>query len=135
MKRINYLLAHAGLIGFIIFMFIPLYLAIVAASHEGSAMMQAPLPLTPGTVFFTNLKTVLIKGIVSTGGQPLWQMLVSSLIMASLIAAGKIMLALISAFALVYFQLPYKHLLFGLIFSTLMLPVEVRIVPTFQVVA
>jgi sn-glycerol 3-phosphate transport system permease protein len=135
MKGLYRLVVHAVLVCFTGLLFIPLYLAIVAASHEGGAMMHAPLPIWPGTAFLHNLKTVLIEGLAATGGQPIWQMLLNSLLMAGLIAAGKILLALMSAFALVYFQFPYKLLLFALIFSTMMLPVEVRIVPTFQVIA
>ncbi|MBA2710405.1 MAG: sn-glycerol-3-phosphate ABC transporter permease UgpE [Tatlockia sp.] len=135
MKRLNRIFAHSALTVFIVFLFVPLYLAFVAASHEGAAMMHAPLPLLPGNSLLKNFNTVLFQGIAATGGQPIWQMLVNSLLMALLIAAGKIFLALISAFALVYFKFPYKRLLFALIFSTMMLPVEVRIVPTFQVIA
>ena len=62
-------------------------------------------------------------------------MLINSFVMAFLIATGKVIFALFSAFALVYFKFPFKKLSFALIFSTLMLPVEVRIVPTFQVIA
>lgn len=135
MKGLNRIAAHCSLISFIILLFAPLYLAIVAASHEGSAMMQAPLPIWPGTSFLHNIKTVLFDGLAATGGEPIWRMLVNSFVMAVSIALGKIFLALMSAFALVYFQFPYKKLLFALIFSTMMLPVEVRIVPTFQVIA
>jgi len=97
--------------------------------------MHAPLPIWPGTSFLQNLKTVLVDGLAATGGQPIWQMLLNSFLMAILIATGKITLALFSAFALVYFRFPYKGLVFALIFATMMLPVEVRIVPTFQVIA
>jgi sn-glycerol 3-phosphate transport system permease protein len=135
MKMLNRLVAHSILICFIVLLFVPLYLAIVAASHGGEAMMHAPLPIFPGNLFLHNLKVVLVEGIEATGGQPMWQMLLNSFLMAILIATGKIFLALISAFALVYFQFPYKQFLFALIFSTIMLPVEVRIVPTFQVIA
>lgn len=132
MRRI---FVHAFLIGFILLLFTPLYLAIVAASHDGAAIMQAPLPVLPGSSFFHNMKTVLIDGIAATGGVPIWHMLINSLLMAVLIASGKIALALFSAFALVYFDLPFKKCIFAIIFSTMMLPVEVRILPTFQVVA
>ncbi|KTC93080.1 MULTISPECIES: sn-glycerol-3-phosphate ABC transporter permease UgpE [Legionella] len=135
MKIIRRILAHSVLIGFIAFLFLPLYLALVAASHEGAAMMHAPLPVWPGAALFHNVKTVLTEGLVATGGQPVGQLLLNSLLMAVLIAIGKIILALFSAFALVYFELPLKRVFFALIFSTMMLPVEVRIVPTFQVVA
>ncbi len=135
MKLLQRILAHATLCGFVFLMFLPLYLALVAASHEGAAMMQAPLPLWPGAALFHNIKTVLTEGLVATGGQPVWHMLLNSLLMAMLIALGKILVALFSAYALVYFELPCQKLLFAIIFATMMLPVEVRIVPTFQVIA
>lgn len=135
MKFLSHLLRHSLLCIFVALLFIPLYLALVAASHDGASMMQAPLPVWPGALLFQNIKTVLTQGLVATGGQPVWQMLLNSLIMAILIASGKILLALFSAFALVYFEFPFKKFFFALIFSTMMLPVEVRIVPTFQVIA
>lgn len=135
MKQLKAFASHLFLCCFILLLFTPFYLAIVAASHDGAAMMQAPLPIFPGSALLTNLKTVLWEGIAVTSGQPIWQLLLNSFIMASLIAVGKIVLALGSAFALVYFELPFKKIMFALIFSTMMLPVEVRIVPTFQVIA
>lgn len=108
MKILMRILNHGLLICFVLLLFMPLYLALVAASHEGTAMMQAPLPVWPGHRLFDNIKTVLTQGIAATGGQPIWQMLVNSFIMAVLIASGKIILALLSAFALVYFQFPLK---------------------------
>jgi sn-glycerol 3-phosphate transport system permease protein len=135
MKNTNRLLAHGLLILFILFMLLPLYLAIVAASNEGAAMMQSQLPLLPGSSFFKNLNSVLNDGLSVTGGEPITVMLLNSLIMALGITLGKIILALSSAFALVYFDFPFKKICFALIFATMMLPVEVRIVPTFQVIA
>ena len=135
MNYLNRILSHGLLCIFILFMLLPLYLAVVAASHEGSAMMQSQLPLLPGTSFFKNLKLVLTEGMAVTGGEPITVMLLNSLLMAFGIAFGKIILALGSAFALVYFDFPFKKSCFALIFATMMLPVEVRIVPTFQVVA
>ncbi len=129
------LIPHALLCSFIALLFLPLYLALVAASHTGAEMMQAPLPIWPGPLLFTNIKAVMHSGLPAMGGEPLSIMLFNSLIMAFLIAFGKVALALCSAFALVYFSFPMKKLCFALIFATLMLPVEVRIVPTFQVVA
>ncbi len=126
---------HVLLCAFIALMFLPLYLALVAASHNSVDMMQAPLPIWPGKMLWSNIYTVLSDGLAVTNGEPVAHMLVNSLLMAILIAAGKVALALGSAFALVYFAFPLKKLCFALIFSTMMLPVEVRIVPTFQVVA
>jgi sn-glycerol 3-phosphate transport system permease protein len=135
MKLINRLLAHGFLCFFIILMLLPIYLAIVAASHEGNAMLQTHVPLLPGTLLFTNIKTVLTQGLSVTGGEPITSMLWNSLVMALAIALGKIVIALGSAFALVYFDFRFKKLCFALIFATMMLPIEVRIVPTFEVVA
>lgn len=135
MKVLTRMASHVFLCFFIALLFMPIYLALVAASHEGTAMMHAPLPMWPGLAFFQNLKTVLMQGLVATGGQPIWQMLVNSFLMAIFIAGGKIVLALLSAFALVYFDFPFKQFCFALIFATMMLPIEVRIIPTFQVIA
>ena len=135
MKLFSRVLSHGFLVLFIMLMLLPLYLAIVAASNEGTAMMQAQLPLLPGSSFLKNMKTVLTEGLSVTGGEPITSMLLNSLLMAFGIAFGKIVLALGSAFALVYFDFPFKKWCFAFIFATMMLPVEVRIVPTFQVVA
>lgn len=126
---------HVLLWIFIALMLLPLYLAVVAASHSGEEMMQAPLPILPGTMLWTNIKTVLSDGLVVTNGEPVAYMLLNSFLMAALIAAGKVALAMCSAFALVFFAFPFKKICFALVFSTMMLPVEVRIVPTFQVIA
>jgi len=134
-RRWTDLLVHATLITALLFMFMPLYFALVAASHEGAAMMHSPLPVAPGGSLLHNIKDVLSEGVAATGGQPVWRLMLNSLIMATLIAAGKILLALLSAFALIYFELPFKKACFAIIFSTMLLPVEVRIVPTFQVIA
>lgn len=120
---------------FIVLMFMPLYLALIAASHSGIDMMHAPLPVLPGNLLLTNIKTVLSEGLSVTGGASMAHLLMNSLIMAILIATGKVVLALLSAFAIVFFEFPLKKTCFALIFATMMLPVEVRIVPTFQIIA
>lgn len=135
MKHFYRFMSHGLLIVFIAAMLLPLYLAVVAASNEGSAMMHSPLPIVPGSSFLKNFKTVMTEGLSVTGGEPIRVMLLNSLLMAFSIAVGKIILALGSAFALVYFDFPFKKSCFALIFATMMLPVEVRIVPTFQLVA
>ena len=133
--RLLRLFPHLLLGAFVCLLFLPLYLALVAASHGQEAMMQAPIPLWPGGLLFHNIKVVLSNGLTVTGGVPVARMLWNSFLMATLIATGKIVLALCSAFAFVYFSFPLKKLCFILVFSTMMLPVEVRIVPTFDVVA
>lgn len=135
MKGLNRFLLQGFLVFFILLLLLPLYLAVVAASHEGAVMMRGQIPLLPGSSLFKNMHEVLTKGLAITGGEPITYMLFNSLVMAFAMALGKIILALGSAFALVYFDFPLKKCCFALILATMMLPVEVRIVPTFQLTA
>ncbi len=113
----------------------PIWITFVAATHEEVRMVQVPLPLWPGGHFYENLVAALTKGISGINGQGVGMMMVNSLIMALMIAVGKIAISLLSAFAIVYFRFPFRMGFFWMIFITLMLPVEVRILPTFEVVA
>lgn len=111
---------------------LPLYIALVAASHEAATLI-GDTPLWFGDKLAENVRSVLGHGLQAAGGAPVWRMLVNSFIMAFGIAIGKIAISLTSAFAIVYFRFPGRSVCFFLIFVTLMLPVEVRIVPTFEV--
>jgi sn-glycerol 3-phosphate transport system permease protein len=134
-RRLSVAFSHILLVLGILIMIFPVYLAFVAASYPQQALLQAPLPLLPGRVLVHNLVTILMQGISAINGIPLWVMLLNSCFMAAMIAVGKILVSIISAYALVFFQFPFRRLFFWLIFFTLMLPVEVRILPTFQVTA
>jgi sn-glycerol 3-phosphate transport system permease protein len=127
--------AHGFLLFFVGLFFVPLYIALVCASHTTESLLTTNFPVLPSLHLFSNIKEVLCYGFSATGGDPVWKMLLNSLIMALIIALGKIFLAITSAFALVYFNLPGKRASFALIFITMMLPIEVRIVPTFHLVA
>ena len=113
----------------------PVYVTLVAASHTAEAMLQVPIPLLPGDRFFDNLRMVLVGEIETIGGQPVGLMMWNSLVMALMITVGKIAISLLSAYAIVYFKFPFRMGFFWIIFVTLMLPVEVRILPTYAVVA
>ncbi len=128
-------LAHLTLIIGIAIVAFPIWVTFVAATHNANRMVQIPLPLWPGDQFFVNLKEVMINGISGAGGIPVGMMMLNSLIVALMIAVGKIVISLLSAFAIVYFRFPFRMGFFWMIFITLMLPVEVRILPTFEVVA
>jgi sn-glycerol 3-phosphate transport system permease protein len=121
------------ILGAAIFVF-PIYLAFVASTHTGVEVNRG-LPLLPGDQLLQNYTTVLGEGIAASGAPPLSLMLFNSTVMALAIAIGKIAISLLSAFAIVYFRFPFRVLAFWTIFITLMLPVEVRILPTFEVVA
>jgi sn-glycerol 3-phosphate transport system permease protein len=127
--------AHAILaVGLVIVLF-PIYVALVAASDRLADILDAPMSLVPGQHLPANVGAALAAGTAKTSGQPVASMLFNSLLMALAIAAGKILISLPSAYAVVFFRFPLRRLCFWAIFVTLMLPVEVRIIPTYQIVA
>lgn len=113
----------------------PIWITFVAATHDAVRITQVPLPLLPGDQLWENLKSAFTRGVGNAREQSVGLMLFNSLIMALMIAVGKIAISLLSAFAVVYFRFPFRMGFFWMIFITLMLPVEVRILPTFAVVA
>lgn len=128
-------ISHAVLIVGILVVAFPVWITFVAATHDGVRVTQVPFPLLPGDQFFVNLKATFTQSEDSIGGIPVGMMMLNSLIMALMIAFGKIAISLLSAFAIVYFDFRFRMFFFWMIFVTLMLPVEVRILPTFEVVA
>jgi sn-glycerol 3-phosphate transport system permease protein len=128
-------LAHLTLALGVALVAFPIWVTFVASTHDAVRMTHIPLPLLPGDQFFVNLKTALTESIGGAGSLPVGLMMLNSLIMAMMIAVGKIAISLLSAFAIVYFRFPFRMGFFWMIFITLMLPVEVRILPTFEVVA
>ena len=128
-------LAHVVLLLGVLVVAFPIWITFVAASHDAVRMTQVPLPLLPGTHFFENLWEALTTGVGNVKEVSVGAMLLNSLAMAMMIACGKIAISLLSAFAIVYFRFPLRMPIFWMIFITLMLPVEVRILPTFEVVA
>lgn len=128
-------LAHAVLIFGVLLVAFPIWVTFVAASHDQARITQVPLPLLPGDQFFVNLKAAIFTGVGNAREQSVGLMLMNSMIMAMAIAVGKIVISMLSAFAIVYFRFPFRMTFFWMIFITLMLPVEVRILPTFEVVA
>ncbi|KMW59492.1 Glycerol-3-phosphate ABC transporter, permease protein UgpE [Candidatus Rhodobacter oscarellae] len=124
-------LTHAFMILGVLVIFFPIWLAFVASTVTQPEIVQPPMPLWPGDQFIENYTAALFSGV----NVPVATMLFNSLVMAVGIAVGKIIISLLSAFAIVYFRFPFRSTFFWMIFLTLMLPVEVRIVPTFEVVA
>lgn len=133
--RIPRLLAHIALILGVAVLVLPVYLAFVASTHEGADFLSGRVGLLPGPLLVENYGVVLLSGASTAGIPPVAPMLVNSFVMAMAIALGKIAISLLSAFAITYFRFPFRVTAFWIIFVTLMLPVEVRILPTFQVVA
>jgi sn-glycerol 3-phosphate transport system permease protein len=125
---------HAVLIIGVVIIAFPIYVAFVASTHELDALLQSPIPLLPGDAFLKNYTQALLGGAKAVG-VPVWVMMFNSLVMALGITIGKIVISMLSAFAIVYFRFPFRMTIFWMIFVTLMLPVEVRILPTYKVVA
>ena len=128
-------LAHLVLIAGVVIVAFPVYIALVASTRGPDDFMSGIVPLIPGPHGLDNYTAMWNSGVSTSGAPPLGTMMMNSLIMALSIALGKIAISIISAYAIVYFRFPFRTLAFWTIFITLMLPVEVRIVPTFKVVA
>ena len=129
------ILSHAVLILGVAIVAFPLYLALIASTHTAEAIVQSPMPLLPGAHMWENYREALLgSGKLGSNTNVVHMMWVSFWV-AIIITVGKIAISLLSAFAIVYFRFPFKMICFWAIFLTLMLPVEVRILPTYKVVA
>ncbi len=126
--------SHLMLILGVAVILLPLYIAVVAATLDNRQVFQVPLSLIPGSHLWQNVSHVWRQGVGSQA-VPFSRLLFNSLVMALSITIGKISVSMLSAYAIVYFRFPLRHLFFWMIFMTLMLPVEVRIFPTVDVIA
>ena len=128
-------LAHLALCLGVVIVVFPVYLTFVGSTHPQSVISNGQMPLTPGPLFFETYWKTIFVGTTGTTREPVGRMLFNSFVMASIIAVGKISISIISAYAVVYFKFPFRMAAFWLIFMTLMLPVEVRIYPTYKIAA
>ncbi len=127
--------SHLILILGVLVVALPVWIAFVASTHPPANLLSSPIPLLPGGQFFENYSTVLNQGVGASGAISVATMMFNSLIMALSITIGKISISILAAYSIVYFNFPFRNTCFWMIFVTLMLPVEVRIVPTYAVVA
>ena len=134
-RGISYWLTHVGLSSGVLVLFFPLWLAFVASTVTNQEVIHPPMPLWPGDQFLENYSRALIEGDSGQTSASVARMLFNTTIVATCIAVGKIAISFTSAFAIVFFRFPARNIFFWLIFLTLMLPVEVRILPTYEVVA
>jgi sn-glycerol 3-phosphate transport system permease protein len=134
-RRFGNLFAHLVLgLGVAIVAF-PVYLCFIGSTHEPTVIANGQMPITPGRLLFSTYSKALSFGASGTTHQPVATMLLNSMVMAAMIAIGKIAISIVSAYAVVYFKFPFRMAAFWLIFMTLMLPVEVRIYPTYKIAA
>jgi len=132
------LLSHLVLVLGVMIVAFPVYVTFIASTQTAEQIVQnVPMSLLPGDNMIESYKLALFGGQSGYGGRiaPVLPMLEVSLVMALVIAIGKIVISLLSAFAVVYFRFPGRGIVFWMIFVTLMLPVEVRIGPTYEVVS
>src|SRR5689334_18456553 len=125
--------AHAILILGVAVVAFPLYVTFVASTLTYDQIVNVPMPLLPGGELIDNYAQVLRSGSEKGSHAAVLPMLVNSFAMAMGVAVGKIAISIISAFAIVYFRFPLRRFFFWMIFVTLMLPIEVRIIPTYGV--
>lgn len=134
-RRLGDLIAYVILtIGVLIVAF-PVWLTFVASTWDAATVINGQMPLYPGPYFLENYNRILFVGTSSTTREPVIHMMLNSFIMAMTIALGKIFISVLSAYAVVYYRFPFRMAAFWIIFITLMLPVEVRIFPTFKIVS
>ncbi len=131
-------LSHVVLLLGVLIVAFPIYITFIASTQTAEQIVQnVPMSLLPGSNLIQSYKLALFGGQTEYGSMlpaaapMLWISLVSALV----IAIGKIAISLLSAFAVVYFRFPGRSVVFWMIFITLMLPVEVRILPTYKVVS
>ncbi|HEX2552419.1 MAG TPA: sn-glycerol-3-phosphate ABC transporter permease UgpE [Microvirga sp.] len=113
----------------------PVYVAVLASTFDAATISNGNMPLTPGDYADENYYQTLFHGAAKSSRQPVGNMMVNSFIMAMGIAFGKIAICILSAYAIVFFKFPFRQTAFWIIFVTLMLPVEVRIYPTYKIVS
>ena len=121
-------------LGVVVFAF-PIYFALIGSTHDAASIATGRMSLLPGPHGAETYWQALTSGMGSrVTGTPVRTLLVNSLIMALTVAVGKIAISIVSAYAVAFFSFPGRMFFFWMIFVTLMLPVEVRIIPTYKVV-
>ena len=132
------LLSHLVLLLGVLMVAFPVYITLVASTQSSVEIAQSvPMSLLPGSNMIETYRVALFGGETAAGSHiaAAWPMMWVSLVSALVITIGKITISMLSAFAIVYFRFPFRGLVFWMIFVTLMLPVEVRIGPTYEVIA
>jgi sn-glycerol 3-phosphate transport system permease protein len=127
--------SHAVLLLGVLAVAFPLYVTFVASTLTLEQIVSVPMPLWPGDHLWENYSQVWAAGSHRGASAPVGRMMLNSLVVALVIAIGKIAISIIASFAIVYFRFPLRNFFFWMIFLTLMFPVEVRIIPTYKVVS
>jgi sn-glycerol 3-phosphate transport system permease protein len=133
-RPVTTLVAHLALVLGVVIVAFPIYYTFVASTLSTPEILRPPLPLVPGEHFIENYRDALFGGVGRIGGVDVSRLVFNTTVVALAIAIGKIAISILSAYAIVFFRFPLRMVFFWMIFITLMLPVEVRIVPTYRVI-
>jgi len=134
-RRWNDIVAYLILTLGVLLVVFPVYVALIASTHDAATVVNGNMPMLPGGHALENYYRAIFVGGSRASREPVGTMLINSFVMAMGIALGKIFISILSAYAVVYFRFPFRMTAFWIIFITLMLPVEVRIYPTYKVIA
>jgi sn-glycerol 3-phosphate transport system permease protein len=137
MKKIDFhtISTHLILIAGMLFMTLPVWIVLMSSTHTAEKLFSEGLQFLPGGHFFDTYNEVLFKegGVMKSVTAA--KMLLNSTILGLGFAIGKIIISIMAAYAIVYFRFRLATPLFWVIFLTLLLPLEVRIIPSYVVVA
>ena len=133
-RPVSTLISHLILILGILIVAFPIYYTFIASTMTSGDIIRPPISLLPGGHMAENYHEAIFGGVERVVGVSLERLLFNSFVVAMAIAIGKIIISFMSAFAIVFFRFPFRMVFFWMIFVTLMLPVEVRILPTYQVI-
>jgi sn-glycerol 3-phosphate transport system permease protein len=125
---------HAILIAGSAFMLVPVFLALMTSTHDAVTVHTGGVQALPGGSLVDNYATVMFDGLGFSGAVNGATMMLNSLILGLGFAVGKIVLSMMAAYAIVYFRFPLAEFAFWAIFVTLLLPLEVRILPSYEIV-
>ncbi|MBO0764662.1 MAG: sn-glycerol-3-phosphate ABC transporter permease UgpE [Hyphomicrobiaceae bacterium] len=132
-RRLGDVFPHLILLVGVAVVAFPVYLCFIGSTLPQDVIANGQMTLAPGPLLFDTYWRTLFVGPSGTTRDPVGGMLVNSFVMAAVIALGKIAISIVSAYAVVYFKFPFRMVAFWMIFLTLMLPVEVRIYPTYKI--
>ena len=137
MKNINWRLAsnHLILLIGVIFMSLPVWVAFSTSTHTAETILREGLQFWPGSNFIETYREVMFEEAGVMKSVLGITMLKNSLILGIGFAVGKVIISMLAAYAIVYFRFKLATPLFWIIFLTLLLPLEVRIIPSYEIVA
>ncbi|SIT76070.1 carbohydrate ABC transporter membrane protein 2, CUT1 family [Yoonia rosea] len=132
--KLSTVLDHAVLIAGSLFMILPLFMLLQMTTVPDTEIIRTGPSLTIGDQLDDNFRKAMFEASGFSGENTGLSMLKNSMILGIGFAFGKIVLGMMAAYAIVYFRLRFATFAFWLIFTTLLLPLEVRILPSYEVV-